>query len=95
MAMISKRRKEFLGKYDLTKPFALNEALDAVKACANAKFDESVDVAIQLGIDPRKSDQAIRGAVVMPEGTGKTVRDRKSTRLNSSHNRESRMPSSA
>lgn len=74
MAKISKRRKEFLGKYDLTKPFALNEALDAVKACANAKFDESVDVAIQLGIDPRKSDQAIRGAVVMPEGTGKTVR---------------------
>ena len=59
MAKISKRRKEFLGKYDLTKPFALNEALDAVKACANAKFDESVDVAIQLGIDPRKSDQAI------------------------------------
>ena len=54
MAKISKRRKEFLGKYDLTKPFALNEALDAVKACANAKFDESVDVAIQLGIDPRK-----------------------------------------
>ena len=43
MAKISKRRKEFLGKYDLTKPFALNEALDAVKACANAKFDESVD----------------------------------------------------
>lgn len=74
MAKISKRRKELLGKYDLTKPFALNEALDAVKACANAKFDESVDVAIQLGIDPRKSDQAIRGAVVMPEGTGKTVR---------------------
>ena len=60
MAKISKRRKEFLGKYDLTKPFALNEALDAVKACANAKFDESVDVAIQLGIDPRKSDQAGR-----------------------------------
>ena len=70
MAKISKRRKEFLGKYDLTKPFALNEALDAVKACANAKFDESVDVAIQLGIDPRK----VRGAVTLPHGLGKTVR---------------------
>ena len=74
MAKISKRMKALSAKYDLTKPFALNDALEAVKACANAKFDESVDVAIQLGIDSRKSDQAIRGAVVMPEGTGKTVR---------------------
>ena len=74
MAKISKRMKAITAKYDLSKPFALNDALDAVKACANAKFDESVDIAVQLGIDPRKSDQAIRGAVVMPEGTGKTVR---------------------
>lgn len=74
MAKISKRVKAINAKYDLTKHYAVADALDAVKACANAKFDESVDVAIQLGIDPRKSDQAVRGAVVMPEGTGKTVR---------------------
>lgn len=74
MAKISKRMKANLAKYDLTKPYALKDALEAVKACSNAKFDESIDVAVQLGIDPRKSDQAIRGAVVMPEGTGKTVR---------------------
>ena len=74
MAKISKRMKALSAKYDLSKPFALNDAIEAVKACANAKFDESIDVAIQLGIDPRKSDQAIRGAVVMPEGTGKTIR---------------------
>jgi len=74
MAKLSKRVKANAGKYDLTKPYALDAALDAVKACANAKFDESVDIAVQLGIDVRKSDQTIRGAVVMPEGTGKTVR---------------------
>ncbi len=74
MAKTSKRMKALSAKYDLSKPFALNDAIEAVKACANAKFDESIDVAIQLGIDPRKSDQAIRGAVVMPEGTGKTIR---------------------
>ena len=74
MAKISKRMKAINAKYDLSKHYDVAEALDAVKACANAKFDESVDVAIQLGIDPRKSDQAVRGAVVMPEGTGKTVR---------------------
>ena len=74
MAKISKRMKALSAKYDLSKPFALSDAIEAVKACANAKFDESIDVAIQLGIDPRKSDQAIRGAVVMPEGTGKTIR---------------------
>ena len=74
MAKISKRMKAINAKNDLSTHYAVAEALDAVKACANAKFDESVDVAIQLGIDPRKSDQAVRGAVVMPEGTGKTVR---------------------
>ena len=74
MAKLSKRVKAIQAKYDLTKPFALVDAFEAVKSCANAKFDESVDIAVQLGIDPRKSDQAIRGAVVMPEGTGKSVR---------------------
>ena len=74
MAKLSKRVKAIQAKYDLTKPSARVDAFEAVKACANAKFDESVDIAVQLGIDPRKSDQAVRGAVVMPEGTGKTVR---------------------
>lgn len=74
MAKLSKRVKANAAKYDLTKQYAVDAALEAVKACATAKFDESVDVAIQLGIDVRKSDQAVRGAVVMPEGTGKTVR---------------------
>ena len=74
MAKLSKRVKANAAKYDLSKHYPVLEALEAVKACANAKFDESVDVAIQLGIDTRKSDQTIRGAVVMPEGTGKTVR---------------------
>lgn len=74
MAKLSKRVKANVAKYDLTKPMALDVAFEAVKACATAKFDESVDVAIQLGIDVRKSDQAIRGAVVMPEGTGKNIR---------------------
>lgn len=74
MAKLSKRMKAITAKHDLSKLLSLKDALDAVKDCATAKFDESVDVAIQLGIDPRKSDQAIRGAVVMPEGTGKTVR---------------------
>ena len=74
MAKLSKRVKAIQAKYDLTKPFALVDAFEAVKACANAKFDESVDIAVQLGIDPRKSDQAIRVAVVMPEGTCKSVR---------------------
>ena len=73
-AKLSKRVKANAAKYDLSKHYPVLEALEAVKACANAKFDESVDVAIQLGIDTRKSDQTIRGAVVMPEGTGKTVR---------------------
>ena len=72
MAKLSKRVKANAAKYDLSKHYPVLEALEAVKACANAKFDESVDVAIQLGIDTRKSDQTIRGAVVMPEG--KTVR---------------------
>lgn len=74
MAKLGKREKENNSKVEAQKFYAVNEALDLVKALANAKFDESVDVAIQLGIDPRKSDQAVRGAVVMPAGTGKTVR---------------------
>ena len=74
MAKLSKRVKANKATYERAKYYPVIEAIDAAKACANAKFDESIDVAIQLGIDPRKSDQAIRGAVVMPEGIGKTVR---------------------
>lgn len=74
MAKLGKREKENNSKVEAQKFYSINEALELVKALANAKFDESVDVAVQLGIDPRKSDQAVRGAVVMPASTGKTVR---------------------
>lgn len=74
MAKLSKREKANNSKVEAQKLYSLTEALELVKNCANAKFDESVDVAVQLGIDPRKSDQAVRGAVVLPAGTGKTVR---------------------
>ena len=74
MAKISKREKENKSKVEAQKFYALNEAVELVKALVNAKFNESVDIAVQLGIDPRKSDQAVRGSVVMPAGTGKTVR---------------------
>ena len=62
------------GKVESTKLYALTEALDLVKSLATAKFDESIDVAVQLGIDAKKSDQVVRGAVVLPNGTGKTKR---------------------
>ena len=74
MAKLTKRMQALQGKVEAGKAYAAIDALNLVKATATAKFDESVDVAIQLGIDPRKSDQAVRGAVVMPEGTGKSVR---------------------
>ena len=56
------------------KLYAIDDALSLVKECATAKFDESIDVAVQLGIDAKKSDQVVRGAVVLPAGTGKSVR---------------------
>lgn len=74
MAKITKRMKVAQSKVEAQKFYAVADALALVKETASAKFDESVDVAIQLGIDPRKSDQAVRGAAVLPEGTGKTVR---------------------
>ncbi len=74
MAKLTKRAKALQGKIEAGKLYAAADAFALVRECATAKFDESVDVAIQLGVDPRKSDQAVRGAVVMPEGTGKTVR---------------------
>ena len=74
MTKLTKKQKALQGKVDSTKLYAFAEALTIVKEAANAKFDESIDVAVQLGIDPKKSDQVVRGAVVMPNGTGKTKR---------------------
>lgn len=74
MAHISKRYKALVAKVDRNKLYAMNEALSLAKETAKAKFDESIDIAINLGIDARKSDQLVRGAVVLPKGTGKTVR---------------------
>ena len=74
MAKLTKRQKALSGKVDSTKLYPLDNALAIVKECATAKFDESIDVAVQLGIDAKKSDQVVRGAVVLPNGTGKTKR---------------------
>ena len=74
MAKLTKKQKALQGKVDSNKLYPLTDALSLVKECATAKFDESIDVAVQLGIDAKKSDQVVRGAVVMPNGTGKTAR---------------------
>ncbi len=74
MAKLTKRQKALEGKVDSTKLYAIEDALKIVQECANAKFDESIDVAVQLGVDAKKSDQVVRGAVVLPNGTGKTKR---------------------
>ena len=74
MTKLTKKQKTLVGKVDPLKLYAIDEALNMVKGAATAKFDESIDVAVQLGIDAKKSDQVVRGAVVMPSGTGKTKR---------------------
>jgi len=74
MPHISKRRKAFLSKVDPRKSYAAAEALKLVKETATAKFDEAIDVAVNLGIDAKKGDQTVRGSVVLPAGTGKKVR---------------------
>ncbi|MGI4845173.1 50S ribosomal protein L1 [Massilia varians] len=74
MAKLSKRVKEMKAKVDRNKVYAFDNAVSIVKEFATAKFNESIDVAIQLGVDPKKSDQVVRGSVVLPAGTGKTVR---------------------
>lgn len=71
---ISKRRKDILKKIDPIKKYTIPEAILKIKDTANAKFDESVDIAIKLGVDPRQADQLVRGTVTLPHGTGKTVR---------------------
>ncbi len=74
LAKTSKRFAEALKQIDKTKLYDPVEAFQLVKQLASAKFDESVDVAFRLGVDPRKQDQQVRGAVVLPHGTGKTAR---------------------
>ncbi|CDM22637.1 50S ribosomal protein L1 [Castellaniella defragrans] len=74
MAKLSKRVAAIAAKIDRTKLYPVAEAIALVKETATAKFDESIDVAVQLGIDPKKSDQLVRGSVVLPAGTGKSVR---------------------
>jgi large subunit ribosomal protein L1 len=74
MAALTKRRKAAREKVDSTKSYLIDDALSLVKELASAKFPESIDVAVNLGVDPRKSDQVVRGSTVLPNGTGKTVR---------------------
>jgi len=74
MAKLSKRQKLINEKVDSAKVYSLEEALTLLKEVSTVKFDESFDAAINLGVDPRKSDQVVRGATVLPNGTGKNVR---------------------
>jgi len=74
MTRLGKRRKLIRERVDRQKLYPLEEALGLLKSCATARFDESIDVAVQLGVDAKKSDQIVRGSVVLPAGTGKTVR---------------------
>ncbi len=74
MAKLSKKAKLIQAKVDKSKAYSLSEAVAVLKEFANSKFDESLDVSVNLGVDPRKSDQNVRGASVLPNGTGKTVR---------------------
>lgn len=72
--MVSKRRKALAEKVNRAQAYKLEDAIALVKECATAKFDETVDLCFNLGIDPRKSDQLIRGSIVLPKGTGRKIR---------------------
>ncbi|HZS81061.1 MAG TPA: 50S ribosomal protein L1 [Herbaspirillum sp.] len=74
MAKLTKRAKALQGRVDRTKTYPFDDALVLVKEFATAKFNESIDVSVQLGVDAKKSDQVVRGSVVLPAGTGKAVR---------------------
>lgn len=74
MTKLTKRNKAIQEKIDSTKSYPVMEALELLKECSSVKFDESVEVSVNLGVDPRKSDQAIRGSTVLPRGTGKSVK---------------------
>jgi large subunit ribosomal protein L1 len=74
MAQVTKKQKEAAAKVDTTKQYALSDATALVKNVSTTKFDGSVDLAVRLGVDPRKANQMVRGVVSLPHGTGKTVR---------------------
>jgi large subunit ribosomal protein L1 len=74
MTKISKNRKAALAKFDSTKSYSLSEATKIVKEITNVKFDASIDIAVRLGVDPRKANQMVRGSVSLPHGSGKTMR---------------------
>jgi large subunit ribosomal protein L1 len=74
MAKLSKKAKIIKGKVDKTRQYSITEAVQLLKELGTTKFNEAVDVSVNLGVDPRKSDQNVRGATVLPNGTGKTVR---------------------
>jgi len=74
MAKLSKRTQALRAKIDRNRNYALDEAIGLIRETATARFDESVDIAVILGVDPRKSDQVVRGSLVMPSGTGKSAR---------------------
>jgi len=71
---LTKKRKEALSKYDATKVYSLDEATKIVKLVSSTKFDGTVDIAVRLGVDPRKSTEMVRGTVSLPHGTGRTVK---------------------
>jgi large subunit ribosomal protein L1 len=74
MAKLTKRNKAIQDKIQAGKIYAVEEALKLVKDCSTVKFNESIDVCVNLGVDPRKSDQVVRGSTVLPHGSGKTVK---------------------
>ena len=74
MGQLTKNQKAYAGKVDFEKTYTLAEASALVKECASVKFDETVDIAVRLGVDPRKANQMVRGTVSLPHGSGKTVR---------------------
>ena len=87
---VGKKYAESVKSYDHLKAYDLSEAVNLVLSTAKAKFDETIELHIRLGVDPRQADQQVRGVLVLPNGTGKDKKvlvDRKSTRLNSSHQR--------
>lgn len=74
MGQPSKRIREIAKRHDFTKKFGVKEAVDILKQCPPVKFDQSVDISLRMGVDPRKSDQLVRGTVTLPNGTGKQIR---------------------
>jgi large subunit ribosomal protein L1 len=74
MSSLTKKQKEALGKFDVEKAYSLDEASKIVKEITNTRFDSTVDIAVRLGVDPRKANQMVRGTVTLPHGTGKDVR---------------------